>query len=366
MIARRGMTKTITIVPQNIWRLMVLWYESLFKTMARSLLSRKKQQYKFSRNGIRNMSKPPRMICQIRFGSHLYGTSTPTSDDDYKGIFLPEERDIILGRIPKTHREGECDDTRKNLPGELDCQYYSLHHFLRLATQGQTVAIDMLFAPDTMVYKDPTYGWVWDDLVSKRKLLLSKQMNAFVGYARGQAAKYSLKGERLNRLQDFAAYLDATDVEVNLQDLWTKLPKDDERTNPQGIRELQMAGKWFGETTAITTVRDSITKQLAAYGSRTHAAGEAGGVDWKALSHAVRVSKELLEILSFGEIQFPLRDADLILRVKQGKLALEEVQGIIDRDLAFVELQTKQSRLPESVDHVAWDDWLFETVKKTI
>lgn len=279
---------------------------------------------------------------------------------------MPTPEQVLLGRIPKTHREGETDDTRKNEPGELDCQFYSLHHFLRLATQGQTVAIDMLFTPENMTFLDPTYGWIWREVQSRRKLLLSKQMNAFVGYARGQAAKYSLKGDRLNKLREFLAIVESVKELSQLRDIWDKLPKDNERVNPQGIRELNICGKWLGEGIHTADAATIIGHQIARYGNRANSAADAAGTDWKAISHAVRVTKELLEILSFGEVTFPLRDADLLLKIKQGKLALEDVQDIIDRDLAFVELQTRQSTLPDKVDHKFWENWLIDITKKTL
>lgn len=52
------------------------------------------------------------LICKIKVGSHLYGTDTPDSDEDFKGVFMPELNDILLGRIPKqfdysTNKTGE-------------------------------------------------------------------------------------------------------------------------------------------------------------------------------------------------------------------------------------------------------------------
>lgn len=35
-------------------------------------------------------------ILEMKFGSHLYGTNTPNSDLDYKAIYLPTAREIIL------------------------------------------------------------------------------------------------------------------------------------------------------------------------------------------------------------------------------------------------------------------------------
>lgn len=299
--------------------------------------------------------KPKNLIVEMVFGSHLYGTATESSDRDFKGIFLPTAEEILLGRIPKTANSSTKDDSRKNAAEELDCEYYSLQHFLRLATQGQTVAIDMLFAPDNMVVKTEEFGWVWDSILEHRSKLLSKQMQAFVGYARTQATKYSLKGDRLNKLQEFLAVLDNCVGQDPIRDYWECLPRDDERTNPQGLRELQIGGKWFGETTSVQLVEQTVKSAVNKYGDRAKNAANMGGADWKALSHAVRVSKELIELLSFRSVNFPLIDAPLLLDIKLGKLPLEEVQNILDRDLAFIELQAKQSLLPDKVDHKFWD-----------
>ncbi len=35
-------------------------------------------------------------ILEIKVGSHLYGTNTPTSDIDYSGIFLPNKA-LVFG-----------------------------------------------------------------------------------------------------------------------------------------------------------------------------------------------------------------------------------------------------------------------------
>jgi len=300
--------------------------------------------------------KPKNLICEMVFGSHLYGTATEKSDRDFKGIFLPTAEEILLGRIPKTANSATKDDSRKNEADELDCEYYSLQHFLRLATQGQTVAIDMLFAPDNLVVRSKEFGWVWDRIQENRSKLVSKKMDAFVGYARTQAAKYSLKGERLNKLRKFYSILtDKAEPFDRMERVWDQLPKDDERANPQGIRELQIGGKWFGETTMCSHVAETIQASINRYGIRANSAANAEGVDWKALSHAVRVSKELIELLSFREVQFPLTDAPLLLDIKQGRLPFEEVQNILDRDLAFIEFQAEQSLLPDKVDSKFWD-----------
>lgn len=304
-------------------------------------------------------------IVRVRFGSHLYGTNTPYSDEDWKGVFLPSVRDVLLGRIPRTTASIHQDDTRKNLPGELDLELYSLHHFIKLATQGQTVALDMLFAPESMIQKGEEY-WLWEAIQENRSKFLSKSMNAFIGYARTQAAKYSLRGERFSRLQAFHEGLHREGVlETSvLSLLWDDLPRDDEREAPQKIRELQIAGKWFGETTPIWLVRKSVETALGRYGDRSRASAE--GVDWKAMSHAVRVSRELQDILLHEQIVFPLPYAKELLEIKEGRVALERVQEMLDELLESVEGLAAKSNLPESVDHKFWDEWLYLMVGHAI
>ena len=304
--------------------------------------------------------KPKNLICEIVFGSHLYGTATEKSDRDFKGIFLPTAEEILLGRIPKVANSSTKDDTRKNVAEELDCEYYSLQHFLRLATQGQTGAIDMLFAPDNLVVKSKELGWVWDRIQANRSKLVSKNMHAFVGYARGQANKYSLKGDRLNKLVAFNKILETYAKPFDrMQVLWELLPCDDLRKGAN-CREIQIGGKWFGETTRVTDVQESISRLIARYGVRANAAANAEGTDWKALSHAVRVSKELIELISFKRVTFPLLDADLILSIKMGEVPFDKVQNILDRDLAFIELKMHQCTLPDQVDQKFWDRELID------
>ena len=79
------------------------------------------------------------VIYQTLFGSRLYGTVVEGSDTDYKGIFLPTAEEILLGNPPKVY-------TNTTQAG-VDSEFYSLSRYLDLLAQGQTVALDMLFAP---------------------------------------------------------------------------------------------------------------------------------------------------------------------------------------------------------------------------
>ena len=303
-----------------------------------------------------------RKIVKIRYGSHLYGTATPSSDEDWIGIFLPSARDVLLGRIPKTAESIRPSGGRKAKPGELDVQWLSLHHFLKMACQGQTMALDLLHAPPAMIELEECYP-LWYHLRDNRSQFLSRNIKSFVGYARAQAARYSLKGERLNKLETFYRIVNdhalRTHGEGKLGEIWTSLPRDDERESPQHVREIQIAGKWFGETTEVSFVEDSIANAIKRYGQRAKAAAGADGIDWKALSHAVRVPLELKDLLENGEIVFPLPYADILLKVKSGEAGMQNVQTMLDVGLREVEELAAKSDLPEKVNHKKWEDWLY-------
>ncbi len=137
-----------------------------------------------------------RTILRLRYGSHLFGTDTPSSDLDLKSIFVPNPRDILLGRVKgaiSTKRQKAFGE--RSLAGEVEEESYSLQRFLALAAEGQTVALDILFAPSSVWVEQPAPEWL--EVVANRHRLLTRRSAAFVGYCRQQANKYGIKGSRL-------------------------------------------------------------------------------------------------------------------------------------------------------------------------
>lgn len=244
----------------------------------------------------------------------------------------------------------------------IDEESYSLHKFIGLATQGQSIALEMLFAPANKIECGPKY-YIWQNLIEFRQKFISKDIHAFLGFAKKQASKYIVKGSRLTKLQNFCYVLsDIKNSDAKLSVVWDLLPKDNERINPQNIRELQIGTKWFGETTSVQNTLLSVSKTLNKYGLRSQNAG-LNKVDWKSLSHAIRVCRQIIELLCFGHITFPLVDAELLLKIKQGNLSLDGVLDMIQGDMTFIELKLKESHLPLTTDKNFWDNWLLDTLK---
>ena len=149
---------------------------------------------------------PEETIVLMKFGSHLYGTNSEASDQDFKGIFLPSREDAFLGNIPKSHNNAKKKaENQKNTSDDVDIESYSLQYFIKLACEGQTVAIDMLHAPENMILETSN---VWTKIVKNRDKFYTKNLKAFIGYARKQCVRYGLRGGRINTINEVIKVLE--------------------------------------------------------------------------------------------------------------------------------------------------------------
>lgn len=304
-------------------------------------------------------------IARIKFGSHLYGTNTPTSDLDYKSVHIPDAEDILLQRVAPEIVLNAPDkgEGEKNQPGDVDDKSFSLQKFLELAAEGQTVAIDMLFAPAEMV--EVSSGW-WRYIVDNRHMLLSKKSAAFLGYCRQQANKYGIKGSRVAAAKASSEFFSEAIAELGPQakvrdtlpglhlTLGEHTTLVQKPVGPSGCLEwfVDCCGRKVCYTASVKQAAEVYTRIYENYGDRARLAQNNEGVDWKALSHAVRVGHEALELLHTGKVTLPLppKSRQLVLAVKQGKLPYQQVSDIIEELLPRVEEAAKSSRLPEEPD----------------
>jgi hypothetical protein len=310
----------------------------------------------------------------MKFGSHLYGTTTPDSDLDFKAVYIPAAIDIIMQRakggigVPQPQKgEGV-----KNEPGEIDSENYSLQRYLQLLSEGQTVGIDMLFAPADAILESSVW---WEGIVENKDQLLTKKSAAFVGYCRGQANKYSVKGSRMaaarKAAEAFNGWFTRLGATTKVSDVADALPAlFDDHTR---CVEAPIDGKgtlgWYFEccnkkvcfTASVKQGYEIYSHVLDGYGRRAQRAEQCKGVDWKALSHAVRVGHEALELLTTGKVTFPLPNAEHVLKVKIGELPYDVVAEEIESLLGRVEDAVLTSSLPEKANQDFIDETVFQS-----
>jgi hypothetical protein len=101
------------------------------------------------------------------------------------------------------------------------------------------------------------------------------------------------------------------------------------------------------------------------YGSRAVLAAKNIGIDWKALSHAVRAALQVKEIFTDNTITFPLKEAELIKKIKSGSMDYTtEVAPLLESLMDEVEVLSKKSSLPEKPDRDFWDKFVIDTVRE--
>lgn len=316
-----------------------------------------------------------RTIVHLRFGSHLYGTATPASDLDYKAVFVPTTRDILLRRgrdTVGTHRP-KAAEGEKNVAGEVDEEAYSLQRYLALVAEGQTVALDVLFAPRWAVTTDPLPEW--DEIVRNRYRLLTRRSAAFLGYCRQQANKYGIKGSRVAAAREAFKLLGRElimrgttakllECEPQIANLVAahehmSLIEIEGATDVNGarrsVRHWEVCNRKMPLTQTIKSAHEVMRRIVDEYGHRARQAASNQGVDWKALSHAVRVGRQAIELLDTGFVTFPRPEAAHLVAIKTGTLPYQAVAEEIEGLLTETKVAAARSNLPDTPD-LAWVD----------
>lgn len=331
-----------------------------------------------------------KLLFETISGSKLYGTDSEKSDTDIKGVFLPDIAECVLGKAPKVFSESTGNKHEKNSEEDTDKTYYSLQYFLELAAKGETNCIDILFAytnENAVQYMSSE----WKELTQNIDKIITKNMNAYLGYCKSQCQKYSIKGDKLNNYNQFLKmcefYFNNKDKNgapitlaealcqaFNYDSLDHLIPEvGEERAK---VCFSKFAAYNFGEhcyfitadnkesyisisdvkftlSGSIKSAYHKCKKVIDGYGKRAQAAADNDGSDLKAISHCVRVLFQVEELLETGKITFPLKNANFIKCIKYNKSGLtrDEIMEWIEKKIEYINIQIEKSELREKADY---------------
>lgn len=307
---------------------------------------------------------PGTLLYATKFGSHLYGTDTASSDTDVVGIYLPPLKDVILGTDKRSVVYKSNKSDAKNTSIDVDVTLHSLQYFCELLQSGVAGSIDLLFSmyrTDTQLYADLTTINAFKSISNK---LVSKQSKAFIGYALNQAAKYGIKGSHYGDLLEFNEYLNTLPNDLIIADFIATIPdlKYIQARTINDVTYLGVLGKLHTLNLPIAELRRRVLNDLSKYGNRSKAASAAGGVDWKALSHAYRAIAQFEELAETHHLVFPLADRYTIRAIKLNRdsSSLPYYLTIIHDKLTAVQALVETSTLPDSVDKSLLDSIILK------
>jgi hypothetical protein len=315
------------------------------------------------------------IIMRTVFGSNLYGTNTPTSDFDYKSVFIPSARDIVLQRAKGVvSNSTKTDNTIKNSVEDIDDELFSLYKLMQMLNAGDMIATELLFVPqEKLLVTSP----LWNSLVTNRHLLISKEIKGFKGYVSKQVSKYGVKGSRVAAVRLVLESFDACATQAKIgdySDYWENLSKTSEFINvvnipqPSGksMLHLEVCGRKLPYTVSVKEGINVIQKLFDNYGARALQAENNEGVDWKSTAHAVRVCQQAIELLDTGVITFPRPNAQELVNIKTGQFTFKEISERLEKYLELIETKSAHTSLIDKIDPEYIEDIILHTYAKQV
>ena len=339
-----------------------------------------------------------KMIFTCVTGSHLYGTSTPLSDIDERGVFIPDER-YFHGFV---NRIEQFEDKQS------DTTYFELRKFLHLACENNPNIIELLFVPES---KTTFCTPEWEEILYNREYFVCKKAKfTFTGYAHSQFNRIKLHrrwlmnppkrqperkdfgllesrstltkdqigafnvllGLKLENIKEFHPLKEQLE-EMNETHQFKALCQQYPQVEPKALQEIIPITDEFIEILQKENAYAVATQEWNQYQNwkknrnpERAILEEKYGHDVKHSSHLVRLITEGEELLIKGTITFPRPDADFLRDIKNGKYKYEEISEILENyDKKFEELY-KQSTLPNSPNRSKVDELCIKLVEDFI
>jgi len=253
-------------------------------------------------------------IFRLIVGSKLYGTDTPDSDQDEKGVCVMSKENYL----------GFMKEFQQMNYSEQDVEIYDISKFFTLAAKNNPNILDMLFAPRKYWLKTSD---IWERVYENRYLFLSKKVkHSFLGYANAQLKR------------------------IETHKKWLLNPPDHQPTRQEfGITERPAPKEYMSAILSIPSeylnegLRDNVVKEknyqkaLDSYNSYetwkrernpARAALEAKiNYDAKSATHLYRLMLQGKEVLETGDVRPDRRgiDADVLREIRFCKWPYEKL-----------------------------------------
>lgn len=335
------------------------------------------------------------LIVKHLAGSKAYGTSLPTSDTDFRGIFCADE---VWYKSP-WYNVKEID-----IAEEEDTKFYELGRFMKLLVDQNPNIVETLWVDESSVVQTtPAYEY----LRSQRdKLLSSKTAFTFSGYAVSQLKRIKGHNKWINNPQpeEPPRQIDHLSLVVNFTEgKVLKMDGDNFAKNyHKGYMLVPYGGEIYGlynvggnyetfdQLFTLNTNSDVDRQELGVpdmvlkfnkeeyrrckevwhnYWTWKRERNETRseleelyGYDTKHAMHLVRLLRMGKEILTEGHVHVLRPDASELLEIRNGKLTYEEIVEYAEAmDREIKDVHYKSAVIPSRVDVKVATEILFET-----
>jgi len=349
------------------------------------------------------------IIFKALVGSQAYGTSTPESDEDFKGVYLSHPDKLLAFGYTE-----QINVTK-------DITFYEVRRFLELLQTGNPTVLEMIFSPeDCIIEKKPVFDLI---IQNRYKFLTQKCLQSFGGYAIAQIKKAKGLDKKMNweksRVErktpfDFCyAYVDGKTIPIqkfldeakfkqefcglvalnHFKDCYSLYYDFDavdffntgKKENPLGYHGIALSDsndirlssvpKNILPVGLINFNKDAYSNHCRDYKEYqdwlnnrntqryVDIAGHGQAIDRKNLLHCRRLLDTAIEIATQKTINVRRPNADYLLSIRKGQVPLQEIIDQAEKDVLGLEELFKNSGLPEDVDKDFVNDLLLQIRK---
>ena len=331
------------------------------------------------------------IIFEAVAGSHSYGTATPESDRDIRGVFVQPLADALkYGWVEQVSDE-------KN-----DVTFYELGRFMHLVAGNNPNILELLAMPeDCVLYCDEMFAGL---MAAKHKFLTKRVKYTFAGYAieqirkaRGYNKKMNWEESQMTRktVLDFCYVLvaggskpfktwmdivrphrsttqknyglaaidhghDLYAIYYNDEPVWGVV-SDEEKANevqlfsiPKGQEQVgylyfnkngysSHCSKYKEYQTWLKERNVNRFKMNKAHGKN---------YDSKNMTHCMRLLDMVIEMLDTGEliVRRPKEHIEFLMKIRRGEMEYDDLLKMAEEKISSLEQKYENSELPEKID----------------
>lgn len=315
-----------------------------------------------------------KIILKIRSGSHLYGTNTKDSDKDYLGVYLNTKEELLGLQTSEELTDNIVSkaENGRNNKDAVDCKYYELRKFCRLAMNGNPTVLEILFVNKENIIEITKEG---EELLKLRQEFVSKRIyNSFMGYAFAQKKKAFDKSENINHIErfynwtnTFVSVKNSPISNMTFNDFYNAI-KDKSVfenhikffKNEHNDMMFQCGDLIFPMNILMKKLKDSLKQRLDKASWRKNGMLQYG-CDYKFMSHNVRLLLEGIELMNTKNLILPLSYKDLILKIKTGNMNNQDIVDLMDTYETELHKYKENNNLPDKADYNKINNFIINT-----
>lgn len=290
-----------------------------------------------------------KIIFLVKAGSHFFNLAGPNSDKDYRGVYMPSNKEFYEGEGRRKMIDYKTNDGNKkgikNGAEDVDFSLFSITKFLELLKSGDFNMMELLHAPEEVIIINSD---IMKDLTAMKQSLLVNDISSFLGFIKKEYKRYGINIHHYEEQEKLKKFLDKYPEHTRLNTIWKEIEKYGENNsfitfttsktgNNKSVPSLKIAQRLYQNTVTVDYVRNAIKQRLETYGHRQKNMAK-DGVEFKGLYHALRLIYEANDLFDYGEFKLPFNESrhETLKGIKYSTMKQQTIFDLIDNGIEYL------------------------------